>query len=78
SPNTIHKHLTKWRDSRPDAPAPTMDLPASILREINGEIQRAASQARAEVETQLAEAKTEAADLAAAGETLEAERDSLA
>lgn len=78
SPNTIHRHLTKWRDSRPDAPAPTMDLPASIQREINGEIQRAASQARAEVEAQLAEAKTEAADLAAAGETLEAERDTLA
>nr|BDH38328.1 DNA-binding protein [Acidovorax sp. SUPP3334] len=78
SPNTIHRHLSKWRASRPDAPAPTMDLPASILREINGEIQRAASAARAEVEAQLAQALTEAADLAAAGEALEAERDELA
>ena len=78
SPNTIHRHLTKWRDSRPDAPAATTDLPASILREINGEIQRAASAARAEVEAQLAQAMTEAADLAASGEALEAERDALA
>jgi colicin import membrane protein len=78
SPNTIHRHLTKWRDSRPDAPAATTDLPASILREINGEIQRAASAARAEVEAQLAQAMTEAADLAAAGAALETERDALA
>lgn len=78
SPNTIHRHLTKWRDSRPDAPASTTDLPASILREINGEIQRAASAARAEVEAQLAQVMTEAADLAAAGEALESERDALA
>lgn len=78
SPNTIHRHLTKWRDARPEAPAATTNLPSSILREINGEIQRSASAARAEVETQLAQAKTEAADLAAAGEALEAERDALA
>lgn len=78
SPNTIHRHLTKWRDARPEAPAAATDLPASILREINGEIQRAASAARAEIEAQLVQAATEAADLAAAGEALEAERDALA
>lgn len=77
SPNTIHRHLTKWRDARPDAPAATADLPASILREINSEIQRAVSAARADIESQLARALTEAADLAAAGEALEAERDAL-
>lgn len=77
SPNTIHRHLTKWREARPEVPVASTDLPQSIIREINGEIQRAAAAARAEVEAQLAQAQTEAADLAAAGEVMEAERDSL-
>ena len=77
SPNTIHRHLMKWREARPEAPAATIDLPQAIIREINGEIQRAASAARAEVEAQLAQALAEAADLSAAGETLEADRDGL-
>ncbi len=77
SPNTIHRHLTKWREARPEAPAASTDLPQSIVREINGESQRAVSAARAEVEAQLAQAQTEAADLAASGEALEAERDTL-
>jgi chromosome segregation ATPase len=77
SPNTIHRHLRKWREARPEAPAATVDLPQSIIREINGEIQRAATAARAEVEAQLARALAEAAELSATGEALEAERDAL-
>jgi colicin import membrane protein len=78
SPNTIHRHLAKWRDARPEAPAPSVDLAPSIIREINGEIQRAVAAARAEIEGELAQARAEAADLAAAGELLEGERDGLA
>lgn len=77
SPNTIHRHLTAWRQGRPESPVPVLDLPATIVREINNEIQRAVAAARADATAQLAQARTEAGDLAAAGETLEAERDRL-
>ncbi len=77
SPNTIHKHLTKWREALPQAPGQAIELPSSILREIHGEIARAAQDARAESHARLAQVQTEAADLAAAGEALEAERDGL-
>ncbi|RZK99062.1 MAG: hypothetical protein EOP36_20375, partial [Rubrivivax sp.] len=78
SPNTILRHLNTWRETRPEAPAASSDLPQAILKGINAEMLRVAAEARAEGAGQLALAKAEASDLAAAGEALEGERDALA
>lgn len=78
SPNTIHKHLTAWREARPVAVAVVAELPQVLTMAIAAEIERAASQARGEIEGRLVQAQAEAAELAGAGEVLEAERDALA
>lgn len=77
SPNTIHRHLTVWRAARPRATVVAPELPANLTAAIATEIDRAASSARAEVETKLVQSQAEAVELANAGETLEAERDEL-
>jgi colicin import membrane protein len=77
SPNTIHRHLTVWRAARPRATVAAPELPATLTAAIATEIERAASSARAEVETKLVQSQAEAVELANAGETLEAERDEL-
>ena len=78
SPNTIHKHLTAWREARPVAAATAPELPHALAASISAEIERAAAQARGEIEGRLVQAQAEAAELAAAGEVMEAERDALA
>jgi len=78
SPNTIHKHLTAWREARPVAAAAAPELPQALTAAIAAEIERAASRARGEIEGRLVQAQAEAAELAAAGEVLEGERDELA
>ena len=78
SPNTIHKHLTAWREARPIAVAAAPELPQALAAAIAAEIERAAAAARGEIEGRLVQAQAEAVELAAAGETLETERDELA
>ena len=78
SPNTIQRHLSAWRDARPQQAAAALNLSEALSAAIATEIAKAAAQARAEVESRLVEAQTEAAELAAAGELLEQERDTLA
>jgi colicin import membrane protein len=78
SPNTIHKHLTAWREARPATAASARELPQALTAAICAEIERAASQARADIEGRLTQSLAEAAELAGAGELLEAERDMLA
>lgn len=78
SPNTVHKHLTAWREARPVAAAAAPELPQALTAAIAAEIERAAAQARAEIEGRLVQAQGEAAELATAGEVIEAERDALA
>jgi chromosome segregation ATPase len=78
SPNTIHKHLAAWREARPVAAAAAPELPQALTAAIAAEIERAASRARGEIEGRLVQAQAEAAELAAAGEVLEGERDELA
>jgi len=78
SPNTIHRHLAAWSIARPKIAAVAPALPASIVAEITREIERSTSAARAEIEQRLVHAQSEAADLAAAGESLETEREALA
>ncbi|MBS0174928.1 MAG: DNA-binding protein, partial [Nitrospira sp.] len=45
SPNTVHRHLTAWREARPAAAAAAPELPASLAAAIAAEIERAAAQA---------------------------------
>lgn len=78
SPNTVHKHLTAWREARPVAAVAAPELPQALTAAIAAEIERAAAQARAEIEGRLVQAQGEAAELAAAGEAIEVERDALA
>ncbi len=78
SPNTIHKHLTAWREACPVAAASAPELPQALTAAIAAEIERAVSQARSEIEGRLVQAQAEGAELAAAGEALETERDALA
>lgn len=77
SPNTIQRHLTKWRDARPQGPTVTVELPQTIIREIHAEIARAADTARAEIQERLAESEQEAADLAREGERLQEQNERL-
>lgn len=77
SPNTIHRHLTEWRQARPVAAAAVATIPQSLTAALAGELERAAAQARGEIETQLVEVQAEAAQLATVGESLELERDAL-
>lgn len=78
SPNTIHRHLTAWRASRPAQVEQKIELPSSILAAIAAEIERAAAAARAEIEARLVEMQAEAKDLADTGEVLETEIERLA
>jgi colicin import membrane protein len=78
SPNTVHRHLTAWREARPVAAATAPELPQTLTAAIAAEIERAAAQARAEIEGRLVQAQDEAAELAGAGEAIEADRDALA
>lgn len=73
SPNTIHAHLAKWRDARPVAQSAAHELPAHLVNAIGQEIAKAEAAARAEVESRLVLAQTEAQELSAAGEVLEAQ-----
>lgn len=77
SPNTIHKHLATWSDSRPAAAAAPAELPQALVMAIGAEIGRVAAQARSEVEERLVHVQAEATELARAGDMLEVERDSL-
>ncbi|WP_171260960.1 DNA-binding protein, partial [Acinetobacter indicus] len=57
SPNTIHKHLAAWREARPVAAAAAPELPQALTAAIAAEIERAASQARGEIEGRLVQAQ---------------------
>jgi len=77
SPNTIHKHMSKWRAARPQAVAAAAELPAELIAALAGELTKAAATARGSIEGDMAQAQTEAAELASVGEALEQERDAL-
>ena len=77
SPNTVHKHLSAWRQARPQAAAAVVELPADLVKALGAEISRAAAQARSEIEGNLVQAQSEAVELATVGEALEIERDDL-
>ena len=72
SPNTIHKHLSAWLQTRP-APRKPADLPETIQAAILREIEKQATEAKGEAESRLAQAQERADELARAGEQLETE-----
>lgn len=78
SPNTIHRHLASWREAQPAQQSAAYELPAELVNAFGKELARGAAAAKAQVEDDLVNAQAEAADLAAAGERLEIERDELA
>lgn len=78
SPNTIHRHLATWREAQPAQQSAAYELPADLVNAFGKELARGAAAAKAHVEGELVNAQAEAADLAAAGERLEVERDELA
>lgn len=77
SGNTIHRHLSMWREARPQLATTSAELPGNILKAIIQEIDRARSEARAEIEDRLVVVQAEAAELAATGEALEADLDKV-
>ena len=77
SPNTVHMHLTAWREARPVATVAVAELPQALSAAIATEIERAAARARAEIEAKLVQTQIEAVDLATAGEAFEIEAEDL-
>lgn len=71
SPNTIHRHLTAWRQSRPVEQRKAPELPAELQAALVKEIERQAAESRADVLKSLVEAQKEAATLSKTGEELE-------
>jgi colicin import membrane protein len=79
SPNTIHKHLTLWRETRPQqARAERAPLASTIIDSIYEAQERVKAEARAEIENKLVQAQIESDELSTIGEALERERDALA
>lgn len=77
SNSTVHPLLVRWREINPPAPPPPPQVPGTLLRSLQEELDRAAAEARAEIEERLIEAQSDAKRLAAEGEELEGERDAL-
>lgn len=78
SPNTIHRYLGYWRETRPVPTAVVHELPQALTSAIAEEINKAVSRVKSEKESELAQVREEAEDLANSGEILEVERDEIA
>lgn len=77
SPNTIHRHLTVWRERARKATHATTTMPDSIVKAVLNELAQAAEAARTSADKARLAAETEAADLARAMDTLQADMDAL-
>lgn len=81
SPNLIGRHLGTWRAARADAAAvanpPTAAMPESLVADLARWAQQFAEEAGAGTRDALAQARRDMEDVLAAGEQLEAERDTL-
>ena len=77
SPNTIHRHLTVWREAAPVQERKAPELPTDLQIAIIREIERQAAEARAELLQELTRTQAEAVELATTGERLETEIDEL-
>lgn len=77
SPNTIHKHLSTWRDAHPVAAAAAPTLSPELLSAIANEMVRFGAAERGVLQDLLVQAKDEATVLSAAGTALEGQLDDL-
>lgn len=77
SPNTIHRHLTVWRERARRSAVNTTALPESIVKAILAEFGHVAESARTAAERARLAAEAEAADLARAMDALEADMAAL-
>lgn len=78
SPNIIGRHLGAWRAAHADkAEPPRAAMPESLVAELARWAQQFAEEAGAGTREALAQARRDMDDVLAAGEQLEAERDSL-
>ncbi|NHZ82607.1 hypothetical protein F2P44_25490 [Massilia sp. CCM 8695] len=78
SPNTIHQHLLAWRASEATPPEPPRaDIPESVATVLGNWAQQFAHDAGAGVRDALAQSDSDMADLLAASQQLEAERNDL-
>ncbi len=78
SPNSIGRHLGAWRAARADAAQPPKAaMPESLVAELARWAQQFAEEAGAGTRDALAQARRDMDDVLAAGEQLEAERDTL-
>ena len=75
SPNTIHRHLKSWREAQSPAARPAPEIPAALARAITDALDAHAAERAAEAQQAAEQARSEADDLAATGEVVEAERD---
>ena len=71
SPNTIHRHLTAWKDAQPVAQRKVRELPGDLQNALLKEIDRQVADARSEVERELVSAQKAAEMLSKEGESLE-------
>ncbi|SFU98407.1 DNA-binding protein [Halomonas korlensis] len=71
SPNTVHRHLTAWRQAQPATERKAPELPGELQAALIREIERQAAEARSDAEHKQIEAQEEAAELSQAGEELE-------
>ena len=78
SPNTIQRHLSQWRESRPQVAQAAYELPAELANSFGRELRRGAEAATAELRAELGQAHVEATDLAETGEGLETQIEELA
>jgi chromosome segregation ATPase len=71
SPNTIHRHLTTWKDAQPVAQRKVRELPGDLQNALLKEIDRQVADSRSEVERELVSAQKAAEMLSKEGEALE-------
>ena len=77
SPNTIHRHLSSWKETQPQTQRAAVTLPSGLADALVKEIERQASTARADAEEKALEARRSADKLADTGEALEEENEEL-
>jgi hypothetical protein len=77
SPNTVHRHLTAWRERARKSPVAPTALPDSIIKVLLTEFDNLAAAASSDARKARLAAETEAADLARAMDALQAEMDTM-
>jgi chromosome segregation ATPase len=77
SPNTVHRHLSNWKERQPQAQREAATLPLGLADALVKEIERQAAAARANAEEKALDARQSADNLAEVGEALEEDNESL-